>query len=247
MFRKNSKCECGYKLLMLNSKPNLTIDFILARFLFLKFMLTITDNLTCHAWFAVHLGIIPFSYSAEPNIFLQVAPIPRPCPSAATYAHPCYSNCAHVFKKCVMCIYPPTPSLGLGWRRHTQGWTHLNGWRWFGALTLESIEWELIQWPLPICFAIAHAHPWTIISNPCPPMNNNIAAMPTHAYPLTILLHPCPPKTHVYMYLVNIRTLWASLSPPTLNNLHKQKIFLIKRDSKWLYRLDGKHAFYILQ
>ena len=25
----------------------------------------------------------------EPNIFLQIAPIPRPCPFAATYAHPC--------------------------------------------------------------------------------------------------------------------------------------------------------------
>ena len=53
-----------------------------------------------------------------------------------------------------------------------------------GALTLESIVWELIQWPrqISICFALAHAHPWTIIWNPCPPMstmNNNIAPMPT--------------------------------------------------------------------
>jgi hypothetical protein len=32
------------------------------------------------------------------------------------HAHPCYSNCVHVFKNCVMCIthlhHPPTPSLG---------------------------------------------------------------------------------------------------------------------------------------
>ena len=53
-----------------------------------------------------------------------------------------------------------------------------------GALTLESIVWELIQWPrqISICFALAHAHPWTIIWNPCPPW--------------TIISHPCPPKTH---------------------------------------------------
>jgi hypothetical protein len=25
-----------------------------------------------------------------------------------------------------------------------------------------------------------HVHTWTIISHPCPPMNNNIAPMPTH-------------------------------------------------------------------
>ena len=34
----------------------------------------------------------------EPNISFVFVPIPKPYPSATTYAHPCYSNCAHVFK-----------------------------------------------------------------------------------------------------------------------------------------------------
>ena len=64
--------------------------------------------------------------------------------------------------------------------------------RWFNVLTLKSIEWEPIQWSLPIRFALAHAHSWIIksnpcptiiISNPCPHMPNNIAAKPTHAHP----------------------------------------------------------------
>ena len=36
----------------------------------------------------------------EPNISFEFAPIPIPHPSATTYAHPCYSNCTHVLKKC---------------------------------------------------------------------------------------------------------------------------------------------------
>ena len=69
------------------------------------------------------------------------------------------------------------------WRMDSPYWVKV-----FRCSSLESIEWEFIQWPLPICFALAHAHPWTIISNPCPsimiwnpcpPMPNNIAAMPT--------------------------------------------------------------------
>ena len=31
---------------------------------------------------------------------LKFVSAPRPHPSAVTYAHPCYSNCAHVFKNC---------------------------------------------------------------------------------------------------------------------------------------------------
>ena len=35
-------------------------------------------------------------------------------------------------------------------------------------------------------------------AHPCPPMNNNIAPMPTYAHPWTMTSHPCPPKTHGY-------------------------------------------------
>ena len=35
-----------------------------------------------------------------PNISFEFVPIPRPHPSAMTYAHPWYSNCAQVFKNC---------------------------------------------------------------------------------------------------------------------------------------------------
>ena len=31
----------------------------------------------------------PLHRRVQPNIFLQIAPIPKPCPSAMTYAHPC--------------------------------------------------------------------------------------------------------------------------------------------------------------
>ena len=64
-----------------------------------------------------------------PNIFLHIAPIPRSCPSIATYAHPCPPIALHVrthahpcppmIFKLRPCIqkscnvhYPPTPSLG---------------------------------------------------------------------------------------------------------------------------------------
>ena len=54
----------------------------------------------------------------SPTFSFKFVPIPRPYPSTLTYAHPCppivwyvpthahpcYSNCAHVFKNYVMCI-----------------------------------------------------------------------------------------------------------------------------------------------
>ena len=45
-------------------------------------------------WFKFVVSLV------EPNISFEFVPIPRPHPSSATYAHPCYSNCAHVFKNC---------------------------------------------------------------------------------------------------------------------------------------------------
>ena len=57
-----------------------------------------------------------FCYALEPNIFLQIAPIPIPCPSTTTYDHscppmlfklrPCIKNVCNVH-------YPSIPSLGL--------------------------------------------------------------------------------------------------------------------------------------
>ena len=47
----------------------------------------------------------------KPNIFLWICTHTQTitinsdmCPSMPTHVHPCYSNCAHVFKNCVMCI-----------------------------------------------------------------------------------------------------------------------------------------------
>jgi hypothetical protein len=56
---------------------------------------------------------------------------------------------------------------------------------------------------------LTHAHPWTIISNPCPPMNNNIEPMPTHAHPWTIISNPCPPKTHGHGWVWAWAWMWA--------------------------------------
>ena len=61
-----------------------------------------------------HEMVRTLDYHLEPNIFFEYVPIPRPHPSAATYvrpcppiawhvpihAHPCHSNCTHVFKNC---------------------------------------------------------------------------------------------------------------------------------------------------
>ena len=72
-------------------------------------------------WLNSHvLQLLPIRVTTyqSPTFSFKFAPIPRPCPSTTTYAHPCppiawhvrthahpcYSNCAHVFKNCVMCI-----------------------------------------------------------------------------------------------------------------------------------------------
>ena len=73
-----------------------------------------------------------YVWVVKPNIFVKFIPIPKPHPSAATYAHPCppiawhvpthahpcYSNCAHVFKIVILPITPhpcPPKSHGHGW------------------------------------------------------------------------------------------------------------------------------------
>ena len=125
----------------------------------------------------------------SPTFSFEFVPIPRLYPSAATYAHPCppiawyvpthvhpwYSNCAHVFKNCVMCITRLRQVLvgsdnkrsfivlasvrsasWLAYSLHPRSLTPT--WSWMHGCTK----------PMP-----THAHPWTIISHPCPPM-------PTH-------------------------------------------------------------------
>ena len=79
------------------------------------------------------------------------------------HAHPCYSNCvhviknyAHVFKNWLMCIT----------RLHQV----LVG---SDKLKIVHYRWRLFT----------KSCPPIIIWNPCPPMPNNITAMPTHAHP----------------------------------------------------------------
>jgi hypothetical protein len=50
---------------------------------------------------------MPFVMNSKqsPTFSFEFVPIPRPYPSTATYAHPCYSKCVHVFKDCVLLAY----------------------------------------------------------------------------------------------------------------------------------------------
>ena len=76
--------------------------------------------------------VVRVACTLEPNISFEFVPIPRPHPSAATYAHPQHDMC------------PPMP-------------TH--------AIQIAPMYSKNVT--------------LSIISHPCPPMNNNISPMPT--------------------------------------------------------------------
>ena len=104
----------------------------------------------------------------SPTFSFEYVPITRPYPPASTYAHPCYSNCARVFKSCVMCI-----------TRLYQVLVGLDKWkvvhcRWLQPKTFFNWRIPCIQ-KLWLRFGVGCKD----AQNRCPPMNNNIAPMPT--------------------------------------------------------------------
>jgi hypothetical protein len=131
--------------------------------------------------------------SRAQHFSFEFVPIPRPYPSAATYAHPCppiawhvpththlcYSNCAYVFKNRVMyatCLH----QVLVGSDKYPERFLVSV----FPASEKFDSDLEL------------DAGMHKIDAHPCPLMNNNIA--PMHAHPWIITSHPCPPKTHGY-------------------------------------------------
>jgi hypothetical protein len=134
--------------------------------------------------------------AAEPNIFLRICTQTMTitissglCPPMPTHSMTCAHPCPPMLFKLRPCIqklcnvyYPPTPSLGwigqmkgcslslasarsaswLAYSLHTRSLTPI--WSWMQGCT------KLMP---------THAHPWTIILHPCPPINNNMAPMPT--------------------------------------------------------------------
>ena len=92
------------------------------------------------------------------------------CPLMLFKLRPC------IQKNCNVC-YPPTPSLG--WIKQIKLFTIASFCperflvSVFPASKKFDSDLELDAW-----MHKTDAHPWTIISHPCPPMNNNIAPMP---------------------------------------------------------------------
>jgi hypothetical protein len=89
-------------------------------------------------------------------------------PTHAIKIAPMYSKLCNVY-------YPPTPSLG--WigqiKGHSLSLASARSAYWL-AYTLHPRSLTPIWSWMQGC-----TKPWTIISHPCPPMNNNIAPMPT--------------------------------------------------------------------
>ena len=122
----------------------------------------------------------------SPTIFFEFVTIPRPLPSASTYAHPCPPIAWHVpthahpcppmlfkLRPCIQKLcnvhYPPTPSL-----------------RWIGQIKSRSLSLTSARRCFLVSVILAskkfdsdleldakmhktNAHPWTITSHPCPP------------------------------------------------------------------------------
>ena len=72
---------------------------------------------------------------------------------------PCIQKLCPCIQKLCNVYYPPTPSLG-----------------WIGQIKDRSLSLDIVHKPMPT--------------------HNNLEPMPTHAHPWTIISHPCPPKTH---------------------------------------------------
>jgi hypothetical protein len=98
----------------------------------------------------------------------------RPMPThSMTCAHPCYSNCAHVFKICVMCI-----------TRINKSWLDQTNKRSFTVVGFSPEHFLVSVFPASEKFDSD--------------LELDAGMHKIDAHPWTITLHPCPPKTHGY-------------------------------------------------
>jgi hypothetical protein len=112
-----------------------------------------------------HTQTITISIDLCPPIALHVPTHAHPhhdmCPPMSTHAHPCYSNCIHVFKNCVLCI-TPTPSLG-----------------WIRKIIGRSLSLALVRSASWLAYSL-HPRSLTLIWSW---MQGCTKLMPTHAHP----------------------------------------------------------------